>query len=66
VAKEFKMHITNSTVRNGLEYIQKQFESENSEGQHSVARFMFPGNPEAQSRTRLDAFMRLSEFFKYL
>jgi hypothetical protein len=65
-AKEFKMHMTNPTVKDALEYIQKQFESENSEGPHSVARFMFPGNPEAQSRTRLDAFMRLSEFFRYL
>ena len=66
VAEEFKMHMTNPIVKEALEYIQKQFTSEHSEGPHSVARFMFPGNPEAQSRTRLDAFMRLSEFFKYL
>jgi len=66
VAKEFKMHMTNPTIREALEYIQKQFESENSEGPYSVARFMFPGDSAAQSRTRLDAFMRLSEFFKYL
>lgn len=65
-AKEFKKHKTNPIITEALEYIQKQFASESSEGPHSVARFMFPGDPEAQSRTRLDAFMRLSEFFKYL
>lgn len=65
-AKEFKMHKANRIVKEALNCVQKQFASENSEGPHSVARFMFPGNPEAQSRTRLDAFMRLSEFFKSL
>ena len=66
VAKEFKEHMKDPIVKEALGYIQKQFASESSEGPYSVARFMHPGDVEAQSRKRLDAFMQLSEFFNHL
>jgi len=66
VAKDFKRYVNEPIVKEALENIRAQFKSDKSEGPCSVARFMYPGDTDMQSRIRTDAFMRLNEFFKIL
>ena len=66
LAEEFKPHISNSVVREGLAKIARHFSSVNSLGPKFVADFEGLDNPEDRELIIRDAFERVNAFLKIL
>ena len=66
LAEEFKPHISNSVVREGLTKIAKHFSSVTSLGPKFVADFEGLDNPDVRELVIRDAFERVDAFLKIL
>ncbi len=66
LVEEFRPHLSNHLVREGLEKIAKHFSSLNSIGPKFVAAFEAADDPEERERITRDAFERVKAFLNEL